>query len=70
MTTTTLRIPFQHHADSDHLSLAHAWRTATAWYERAHQRQQLAKLSREQLRDIGISYEEAMAEAVKPFWQA
>ena len=70
MTTTTLKIPFQHHADVEHLNLGHAWRTAIAWYERAHQRRQLAALSREQLRDIGVTYEDAMAEAVKPFWQA
>ena len=69
MTTTTLKIPFQHHADARQFTLSHAWETATTWYERSHQRRQLAALGREQLRDIGISYEEAMSEAAKPFWQ-
>ena len=69
MTATTLRIPFQHHADSQPLSLGHAWKVTTLWYERAHQRQQLAKLGQEQLRDMGISYEDASIEAAKPFWQ-
>jgi uncharacterized protein YjiS (DUF1127 family) len=39
------------------------------WYRRARQRSQLAELGAQQLRDIGISREQAMAEAAKPFWR-
>ena len=39
------------------------------WYQRAHQRQQLAQLSDRELRDIGVSRAEAAAEAGKPFWE-
>ena len=40
------------------------------WYQRAHQRRQLAQLDARALRDVGISREQAAAEAAKPFWQA
>jgi uncharacterized protein YjiS (DUF1127 family) len=40
-----------------------------AWAERTRQRRQLAGLDEHMLRDIGISREQAMAEAGKPFWQ-
>jgi len=40
------------------------------WYQRAYQRRQLAQLGDGQLKDIGISREQAEVEAAKPFWQA
>jgi uncharacterized protein YjiS (DUF1127 family) len=40
------------------------------WQDRMRQRHQLAQLSDEMLRDIGISRADALAEAEKPFWQA
>ena len=40
------------------------------WYQRAHQRNQLAQLDARELRDMGISRAQAAAEAAKPFWQA
>jgi uncharacterized protein YjiS (DUF1127 family) len=52
-----------------------SWRRHTAdtirlWYERSRQRRQLAELPDHRLRDIGVTYAGAQAEAVKPFWQA
>jgi uncharacterized protein YjiS (DUF1127 family) len=40
------------------------------WVQRSRQRRQLAALTPEQLRDIGITSEAAQREAAKPFWQA
>lgn len=40
-----------------------------AWYQRAHQRRQLAQLDDRALEDIGVSRAQAEAEAAKPFWQ-
>lgn len=37
-------------------------------YQRYRTRKQLARLSAEQLRDVGITSEQASAEAAKPFW--
>ncbi len=37
--------------------------------ERARQRRQLAALSHEQLKDMGITAYDAAKEARKPFWQ-
>jgi len=42
----------------------------TVWFQRAHQRRQLAALDDRALRDIGISREQAQTEAAKPFWKA
>lgn len=38
--------------------------------ERARQRRQLAKLDAQALHDIGISRDQALAEALLPFWKA
>ena len=43
--------------------------TFETWYQRGKQRQQLRELTVEQLEDIGISREQADAEANKAFWQ-
>jgi len=39
------------------------------WMERSCQRRELGLLSIDQLDDIGISKEDAMNEAKKPFWE-
>ena len=39
------------------------------WWQRARQRRQLAELSEGQLDDIGVTREQALAEAAKPFWK-
>jgi len=39
------------------------------WMERSCQRRELGQLSIDQLDDIGISKEDAMNEARKPFWE-
>jgi uncharacterized protein YjiS (DUF1127 family) len=50
-----------------------AWlRTLELWIDRSRQRRQLgelAELNDYLLKDIGVSREEAMREAEKPFWQ-
>jgi uncharacterized protein YjiS (DUF1127 family) len=46
-------------------ALAH---TLRRWGQRRHQRQALQDLDAHQLRDIGISREDAQREASKPFW--
>jgi uncharacterized protein YjiS (DUF1127 family) len=40
------------------------------WRERSRQRQQLARLDRRMLRDIGVTPDEAERECNKPFWRA
>jgi uncharacterized protein YjiS (DUF1127 family) len=47
-----------------------SWNTiATAW-QRYRSRQRIAQLDGHMLKDIGVSYAEAEAEANKPFWRA
>jgi uncharacterized protein YjiS (DUF1127 family) len=41
-----------------------------AWLARGRQRRQLAELEDHRLQDVGITREEALAEAGKPFWRA
>ncbi len=48
--------------------LERALATMRIWRERAHQRRQLQELSDRDLRDIGISRLDAIAECRKPFW--
>lgn len=52
---------------ADHTNGLH--RKLRCYLARARQRRQLAALSREQLKDIGISACEAKREAAKYFWQ-
>jgi uncharacterized protein YjiS (DUF1127 family) len=58
---------------SDSSSSTGGWlRTLEVWIDRSYQRRQLgelAELSDYLLRDIGVSREEAMREAAKPFWR-
>jgi uncharacterized protein YjiS (DUF1127 family) len=73
MTTTTLRVPFQFDTESQTESRAfspsHIWTLFSLWYGRAHQRHQLSQLSSRQLKDIGVTRNQAIAEAAKPFWK-
>ncbi|MEM8840875.1 MAG: DUF1127 domain-containing protein [Pseudomonadota bacterium] len=41
----------------------------TLWKHRAESRAELAELSTTQLRDIGVTPEQAEIEASKPFWR-
>ena len=58
---------------TDSSSSNDAWlRTLGFWIDRSRQRSQLgelAELNSYLLKDIGVSREEAMREAEKPFWQ-
>jgi uncharacterized protein YjiS (DUF1127 family) len=40
------------------------------WRRRSHQREELARMSRYELRDAGINPNEASYEIEKPFWRA
>ncbi|MBK0399181.1 DUF1127 domain-containing protein [Limibaculum sp. M0105] len=55
---------------SGRAALSRLARALRLWSARAHQRQHLAELSPERLKDIGVSADAANAEAAKPFWQA
>lgn len=46
------------------------WRTLLRWQRRHEDRLHLAAMDDRLLRDIGISREQADAEARKPFWRA
>ena len=43
--------------------------TARMWMARIRQRRQLVELDDRTLRDIGVSRDEALREAAKPFWR-
>jgi uncharacterized protein YjiS (DUF1127 family) len=45
------------------------WRWYTRCSERSRQRQALAQLDDDALKDIGVTREQANAEAAKPFWK-
>ena len=47
-----------------------AWRGLVLWHARASQRRALARLTSEQLADIGLTRGQAMTEADKYPWQA
>ena len=40
------------------------------WQRRSDERRQLASMSAARLADIGITRDQALAEAAKPFWRA
>jgi uncharacterized protein YjiS (DUF1127 family) len=52
-----------------HRRLAAAFRLFTTWAERRRQRQALAALDDQMLRDIGVTRVEAVRECEKPFWR-
>ena len=68
---TTITIKHWHQAQSASLqeTASSIWKLMQLLHERSRQRHQLARLSSEQLRDMGISREAALAESVKPFWK-
>lgn len=66
MTTSALSVRLWRPALSGAWSAA--WSTVGIWRERARQRRDLAEMSVEMLRDIGVSPAAARAEAGKPFW--
>jgi len=49
--------------------LTGVWCLVQGWKERSCQRRELAQLSTYQLKDIGISREDAINETSKPFWK-
>jgi uncharacterized protein YjiS (DUF1127 family) len=52
------------------MSKRHVFGFLRAAWRRHRQRQQIAHLDGELLKDIGVSFAEAEAEANKPFWRA
>ena len=47
-----------------------AYGTLAAWNRREAQRRHLLELDERLLRDVGLSREDAEAEAAKPFWRS
>ncbi|UTW04384.1 DUF1127 domain-containing protein [Amphritea atlantica] len=45
------------------------WSAFQRWLQRYRSRRMLQQLDREQLKDIGITREEALEEVRKPFWR-
>ncbi|MBR9868257.1 MAG: DUF1127 domain-containing protein [Oceanospirillales bacterium] len=45
------------------------WSALQCWLQRYRSRRMLLQLDREQLKDIGITREEALEEVRKPFWR-
>jgi uncharacterized protein YjiS (DUF1127 family) len=45
------------------------WQHVGAMWQRHHSRQRIAELDADMLKDIGVSFTEAEAEANKPFWR-
>ena len=70
MTTAALKNRFALQHTTVSTVLANTRATIALWHERARQRAQLAEMSREMLKDIGLSLAAARAEAGKPFWAA
>lgn len=70
MTTTVVKNRFAPRHTTAISVLSGAWDTIGLWRERARQRRDLARMSPEMLKDIGISVSAARAEAGKPFWSA
>ena len=70
MTMTTIQLPETFQGDVVRPAVLAGLETLKLWRSRARQRQHLARLTPEQLDDIGISVSEAIAEAAKPMWRA
>ncbi|MCY1278554.1 hypothetical protein D9M68_259300 [compost metagenome] len=49
--------------------LAAAWHTIRRWEQLAHEREQLARMSDEMLKDIGLSRADVMEETERHFWE-
>lgn len=70
MTTTTIKLQFPAITGSFQAIVESSWNVIQLWCERAHQRRQLANLTPEQRRDVGITLDAARAETAKPFWRS
>lgn len=70
MTTSALKNRFALRHTTVSGAFAQTWSTIDLWRERARQRRDLAEMSADMLRDIGVSPSAARAEAGKPFWVA
>ena len=70
MTTTTVRLPNTVQVDMVRTAVSAGLDTLKLWRNRARQRRHLARLTPEQLDDIGVSIGEAIREAAKPMWRA
>lgn len=68
MTTSALNNRFALRHTTVSGTIAQTWTIIRLWRERARQRQDLAEMSPEMLRDIGVSPRAARAEAARPFW--
>ena len=69
MTTITLKYLYQDQSASLRERVTKIWKIICLWNSRSLQRRQLARLSTEQLLDIGITLDSALAESSKPFWR-
>jgi uncharacterized protein YjiS (DUF1127 family) len=69
MSTLTLSYHQRHSERSWQSTTAVLTTLLNTWYQRSHQRRQLALLSDRQLDDIGLDRATALAEAAKPFWR-
>ena len=68
MTTSALKNRFALRHTTVSGTFAQTWTIIGLWRERARQRRDLAEMSPEMLRDIGVSPRAARAEANRPFW--
>lgn len=51
------------------ICLTAVWHLVQGWKEKSSQRRELGQLNTYQLKDIGVSRENAIREASKPFWK-
>ncbi|EPJ8758872.1 DUF1127 domain-containing protein [Pseudomonas putida] len=49
--------------------MLHRWHTRRALLHRWHTRRALLQLTDDELRDVGLSWEQARTEGRKPFWK-
>ena len=68
MTTSALKNRFALRHTTVSGTFAQTWAIVRLWRERARQRRDLAEMSPDILRDIGVSPKAARAEAARPFW--
>jgi uncharacterized protein YjiS (DUF1127 family) len=57
------------HQPPHQLQIALSWSGVRAAWQRHRSRQHIAQLDAHMLRDIGVSFSDAEAEANKPFWR-
>ena len=49
--------------------VARLWCEVKAWHRRNREREELARMTRRELQDLGITPGEALKELAKPFWR-